>query len=63
MVTYIVCVAIYGFHIAIVAALLMLVGTRSVWVAIGGIALYILLVGADNADHRRTLAPALPVQV
>ena len=42
MANYIVCLVIYGFNIAIIGGLLMLVGTkvvgkrRAVWVAIGG---------------------------
>ncbi len=58
-------IVISGFNIAIVAALLMLVGTRAlgkrraVWIAIGGIALYTLLVGADAAVVRAAIMGGL----
>jgi competence protein ComEC len=60
-------IVISGFNIAIVAGLLMLVGTRVVgkrwaaWIAIGGIALYTLLVGADAAVVRAAIMGGLYV--
>jgi competence protein ComEC len=58
-------IVISGFNIAIVAGLLILVGTRLVgkrraaWIAIGGIALYTLLVGADAAVVRAAIMGGL----
>lgn len=58
-------IVISGFNIAIVAGLLMLVGTRlfgkrrAAWVAIVGIVLYTLLVGADAAVVRAALMGGL----
>ena len=60
-------IVISGFNIAIVAGLLMLVGTRAfgkhraVWMAIVGIALYTLLVGADPAVVRAAIMGGLLV--
>jgi competence protein ComEC len=58
-------IVISGFNIAIVGGLLMLVGTkavgrrRAVWIAIGGIALYTILVGADAAVVRAAVMGGL----
>jgi len=58
-------IVISGFNIAIIAGLLMLVGTKAVgkrraaWIAIGGIALYTLLVGADAAVMRAAIMGGL----
>jgi competence protein ComEC len=60
-------IVISGFNIAIVAGLLMLVGTRAVgrrraaWIAIGGVALYTVLVGADAAVMRAAIMGGLYV--
>jgi competence protein ComEC len=60
-------IVISGFNISIVSGLLMLVGTRAVgkrraaWVAIGGIALYTILVGADAAVVRAGIMGGLYV--
>ncbi|GAB4539840.1 MAG: DNA internalization-related competence protein ComEC/Rec2 [Anaerolineae bacterium] len=58
-------IVISGFNIAIVAGLFMLVGTRlfgkrrAAWVAIAGIVLYTLLVGADAAVVRAAIMGGL----
>jgi competence protein ComEC len=60
-------VVISGFNIAIVAGLLMLVGTKAVgkrratWIALAGIALYTLLVGASPAVLRAAVMGSLGV--
>jgi competence protein ComEC len=60
-------IVISGFNIAIVSGLLMRVGTRAlgrrraVWIAIGGIALYTVLVGADAAVVRAAIMGGLYV--
>ncbi len=60
-------VAISGFNIAIVAGVLMLVGTRAVgkrratWIALIGIALYTLLVGASPAVLRAAVMGSLGI--
>jgi hypothetical protein len=65
MVGHIVCVAICGFNIAIVADLLMLAGTKAlskrpaVPLALAGIVLYTLLVGANAAVVRAAIIGCL----
>ncbi len=60
-------IVISGFNISIIAGLLMSVGTkafgkrRAIWVAIGVVALYTLLVGADPAVTRAAIMGGLYV--